>query len=165
VARGTNLAAAGGFIGDLGDLFATVESDGYDVNGLVAARSVKGWLRQARDTTGQRLSEVTPTSVDGVDVEYPLRGLWPTGLSAAELIAGDFTQGLIGIRKDLTYKVLTEAVIQDNTGTIIYNLPQQDMVALRVVARFAFQVPNPINRDQPTEGSRYPFGVLRSPAA
>jgi HK97 family phage major capsid protein len=165
VARGTNAAAAGGFVGDLGDLFATVESDGYDVNGLVAARSVKGRLRQARDTTGQRLSEVTPTAVDGVEVEYPLRGLWPTGLSAAELIAGDFTQGLIGIRKDLTYKVLTEAVIQDNTGTIIYNLPQQDMVALRVVARFAFQVPNPINRDQPTEGSRYPFGVLRSPAA
>jgi hypothetical protein len=35
------------------------------------------------------------------------------------------------------------------------------MVAMRVVARYAFQVPNPLSRIQPTEANRYPFGVLR----
>ena len=39
--------------------------------------------------------------------------------------------------------MLTEGVIQDGTGAIQYNLPQQDMVALRVVARYAFAVGNP----------------------
>lgn len=165
VARGTATAANGGLAGDLSDLYASIEADGYDVNGLVAARTLKGRLRNTRATDGQSLNGFSTNDVYGVTPSYPMRGLWPTGLSAAEAVAGDFTQGIIGIRQDITYKVLTEAVIQDNTGAIIYNLAQQDMVALRVVFRSAFQVPNPINWDQTTEASRYPFGVLRSPAA
>lgn len=167
VARGTNAAAAGGILGDVSDVFSTVEADGYDVNFLMAVRTMKGRLRQARTTTGERLMEVGAggASLDGMTVAYPMRGLWPTGLSAAELIAGDASQSIVGVRRDYTYKVLDQAVIQDNTGAIIYNLAQQDMVALRVLARYAWQVPNPINYDQATEGDRYPFAVLRSPAA
>ncbi len=56
-------------------------------------------------------------------------------------------------------------MIQDNAGVIIYNAYQQDLTLLRVTFRVGFQISNPINRSQPTEGSRYPFAVLRSPAA
>jgi hypothetical protein len=59
--------------------------------------------------------------------------------------------------------MLTESTIYDNNGDVQYALAQQDMVAMRIVARFAFQVANVINRDQPTEGSRYPFGILQAP--
>lgn len=164
-ARGTNAAAAGGIAQDISEAFSLVEADGFDVNGVVANRTYRGRLRGARDANGVRLDEVNPNDVYGVNVTYPLRGLWPTGLSAAEMIAGDYTQAIMAVRQDITYKVLDQAVIQDNTGAIVYNLAQQDMVALRVVFRCAFQVPNPINRDQPTEGNRYPFVVVRSPAA
>lgn len=165
VARGTNAAAAGGVAGDLSDTIATVEADGFDPNGIIATRTLRARLRAARDTTGQQLSEVTPTEAWGTAIRYPLRGMWPTGLSAVEAIVGDFSEGIIGRRMDITYKILTEAVIQDGSGAIVYNLPQQDMVAMRAVARFAWQVPNPINLDQPTEANRYPFAVLRSPAS
>jgi hypothetical protein len=35
-----------------------------------------------------------------------------------------------------------------------------EMVALKVLIRVAWQVPNPINRLQETEANRYPFAVL-----
>jgi HK97 family phage major capsid protein len=162
--RGTNNAAAGGIAQDISNLFGLVEADGYDVSMALANRAYKGRLRGARDSTGVKLDEVTPTSAYGVDILYPMRGLWPaTGDSDAELIVGDASEAILGVRQDITYKVLDQAVIQDQSGAIIYNLAQQDMVALRVVARFAWQVANVINRDQPVEASRYPFGVMRSP--
>jgi hypothetical protein len=64
------------------------------------------------------------------------------------------------MRKDITWKLLTEAVIQDSSGNILVNLAQQDAVALRAVMRVAWQVPNPINHLQPDENERYPFAVL-----
>lgn len=164
VARGTNNTAAGGIAQDISDLFATVEADGYDVSGIVANRSYRGRLRSVRNADGDRLPEVNSTEAWGIAIQYPMRGLWPTGVSAAELIAGDFSEGMIGIRSDFTYKVLDQAVIQDNLGAIVYNLAQQDMVALRVTFRCAFQVANVLNRDQPVEANRYPWAVLRSPA-
>jgi len=166
-------AAAGGIMGDIGNAFTPVEADGFDVNGVIAARTLKGKIRAARSTVGEQLAEPAEgTGVAGqapvdqaysVPIRYPMRGMWPTGTGAVEAIVGDFTQGLIGVRSDLSFKVLDQAVITDGSGVIQFNLAQQDMVAVRVTARFAFQVPNPLTYDQPTQASRYPFGVLKQP--
>ena len=163
VVGGTAPPEEGGVYGDVSDLFATVEEDGYDVNGLVAHRKYKGMLRSARGTTGEQLGEpstaqIEPASAYGVPINYPLRGLWPAGAGAAEMIAGDFTEGIVAVRQDLTWKLLDQAVIQDNAGVIQYNLAQQDMVAMRVVARFAWQV-----KATPTPeavAGAYPFAVM-----
>ena len=165
VARGTATQANGGLAEDINQVMGRVEADGYDVNGFVAARAFRSRLRGVRATDGQKLLDISTGELEGSPVRYGMSGLWPTGLSAAELIAGDFTQGIVGVRQDITYKLLSEAVIQDNTGAIIYNLAQQDMVALRIKARLAFAVPNPINYSQGTAANRYPFAVLRSPAS
>jgi len=163
----------GGIMGDIGNAFSPVEADGFDVNGILANRTIKAKIRSARSTTGEQLAEPGEGTGDaserpndaayGVPIRYPMRGLWPTGTAAVEAIVGDFTQGLLGVRQDLTFKVLDQAVITDGAGAIQFNLAQQDMVAVRVTARFAFQVPNPITYDQPTQASRYPFGVLKAP--
>ena len=50
---------------------------------------------------------------------------------------------MLGIRQDMTYKLLDQAVITDDTGKVIYNLPQQDMLALRVTFRAAFAIAEP----------------------
>lgn len=164
VARGTNANTAGGIVGDFSDLYGTVEADGYDPDTLIANRTLKGRLRNARSSAGEGLDDAFVEDLRGA-MMFPMRGLWPTGLSAAEAVAMQRDQFVIGVRQDFTYKLLDQAVIQDNTGAIIYNLAQQDMVAMRVTFRVGWQVANVINYDQATEASRYPAGVLRSPAA
>lgn len=163
--RGTNNAAAGGIAGDISDLMGKVEADGFDVNGFVASRTYRGRLRQARDNNGQRLMDIEGNvdSVEGVPVVYALRGQWPSGSGSAELFAGDFAESIVGVRQDFTYKILDQAVLTDGSGNIVFNLAQQDMVAMRLVFRVAWQVSNALNYDQPTEGSRYPFAALLTP--
>jgi len=165
VNRGTNAAAAGGIAGDFSDLFGTMEADGYDPSGIATITGYKARFRNARSTQGERLADMNPegNSINGVPITYPMRGLWPTGSGAAEAVALDQSEFMLGVRQDLSYKVLDQAVITDAAGLVIYNLPQQDMVALRVVARFAWQVANVINYDQTSEAARYPAAVLRAP--
>lgn len=165
-ARGTNNAAAGGLAQDISDLIGTLEADGYRATGAVGNITLRGRLRSVRSTTGDPLQgQVSQESIFGTNVMYPMEGLWPTGLSAAELVVGGFNNLVIGVRRDMTYKLITEGVITDGSGAIIYNLPQQDMVALRLVFRMGWEVSNPINYQEGTEASRYPFAVLRSPAS
>lgn len=165
-AAGTNNQAAGGYAADWSALFGMVEADGYDPDGVIANRVWRARLRARFDSTGNQIvnQDVSATSIYGVEgdrLAYPMRGMWtPPAGGVVTAIAGDFSQGLLAVRQDITYKMLDQAVITDDTGAVIFNLAQQDMVAMRVVARFAWAVPNPLNRDQATEASRYPFGVM-----
>jgi len=160
-------AAAGGFFGDIDATIETVETDGFDVSGFVASRSTKGKLRAARNAQGDRLDANRVngplTEIDGNPISYPMRGLFPAGGAAGSnvrLFAGDFSQFVVGVRQDITMKVLTEAVIQDNTGAIVYNLAQQDMTAVRLTFRVGWQVSNLINYDAPDAATRYPVARL-----
>jgi HK97 family phage major capsid protein len=148
---------------------AKVEEDGFMVSGHIAPMALRGRLRGLRDDSGQpifhrsgdngqNMQADSRWELDGEPILFPRNG----AMNAASVLdfAGDWNQLVYAIRQDITWKVLDQAVIQDNTGAIIYNLPQQDMVALRAVIRLAWQVPNPINRLQSTEANRYPFAVL-----
>jgi HK97 family phage major capsid protein len=144
-------------------LFMTVEADGYSVTGSVAHISMKGKLRNARDADGNpifRSGMTGPTaySLDGSPIYFPDDGSIVPASSL--LISGQWSQLVYSMRKDVTYKILDQAVIQDGAGNIIYNLAQQDMVALRAVMRLGFALPNPINRMNTNAATRYPFGVL-----
>lgn len=149
------LAAAGGINDDIDETIGLLEVDGFDPTGIVASTGLRGKARRARDADGNRLMGWASNyaEYDGLPVAYPMRGLWPSGTRA---LMGAWDEFVVGVRQDISYKLLDQAVITDNTGQIVFNLPQQDMVALRVTARFGWQVRNLINHDQPTEASRYP---------
>lgn len=160
-------AAAGGFMGDVDAMIALLEADGYDATGFLAARSAKGKFRAARSTTGDQLDRGRIAGdlgeFDGLPIVYPMRGLWPAGGGAGtnvRMFALDREEFVIGIRKDITMDVSTDGVIQDDTGAIVYNLFQQDMVAARFTFRVGWQVANTINYDQSVEASRYPAASL-----
>lgn len=185
----TNIVAAAGNagnslkLGDVGDLYddimgygstqagliALVEEDGYLPTGYVAGVSMRGRLRGLRDSVsglpifrpaieGMRAG-TAPYTIDGMPAYFPMNGGFDE--DEALMVAGDWSKLVYSFRTDLTYKVLDQAVIQDpDTGAIVYNLAQQDMVALRCYMRWGWQVPNPVNRLQTSEVNRYPFAVL-----
>lgn len=157
VELGTATAATGGVSGDLNALFALVEKKGLDVNGIYADRALRPFLRGATDTTGQPLSSTALNEAFGVPITYGGGGLWPANVLA---IAGDFTKGVIAVRQDVTFKVITEGVITDGAGAVVLNLPQQDSIALRVVARFGFATVNPINYVESDDDARRAWSVL-----
>ena len=162
-ARDTATAVAGGLAEDFNQLMGLVENDGYEVNGAIARTGLRVRIRGARDSTGQKLMDVQNNTLEGAALQFVMNGLWPvsgSGVTGADAIVGDFNQGIIGVRRDLEMKFLSEAVIQNPDGSIALNLAQQDAVALRVKARYAWQIANPINYDQPNPAVRYPFGVL-----
>lgn len=156
-------AILGETAGGTDGMFMTLEADGFMVTGSIAHPSMKGKLRNVRDTEGMPIFrtgmvEATQYMLDGSPIFFPTDG--SISAASALMISGQWDQLVYAIRQDITYKVLDQAVIQDNAGSIVYNLAQQDMVALRAVIRLGFALPNPINRMQGTEASRYPFAVL-----
>ena len=143
-------------------LFGLVEEDGFMVTGSIAHLTMKRKLRNVRDANGglifsTNMQQAGQYLLDGAPILFPTNGaISETYL----LISGQWNQLVYAMRQDITYKILTEAVIQDAAGNIIYNLAQQDMIALRAVMRLGFALPNPINRVQTTEASRFPFAYM-----
>ncbi len=144
-----------GLYSDINDTMTKVEESGYNVSGLLGGVGLKGKFRMMTDKNGQPLNT---TEIGSLTRTFVDNGTWDK--DAATLIAGDFSQAVYAIRNDITYKVLTEAVIQDPTdGSIMYNLAQDDMVALRVTMRLGWEIPNPVNALNET-ATRFPFAAL-----
>lgn len=156
IAVGANVEeTANGLYSDINDTMVKVEESGYNVSGLLGGVSLKGKFRMMTDKNGQPLNT---TEIGSLSRTFVDNGTWDK--DKATLIAGDFSQAVYSIRNDITYKVLTEAVIQDpSTGEILYNLAQDDMVALRVTMRLGWEIPNPVNAENETE-TRFPFAAL-----
>lgn len=145
----------------INDAMVKVEESGYNPTGIIGGVDVKGKFRMMLDTSGQ---PIKGTEIDELPKAYIDNGAWDK--TKAQMIVGDFTQAVYSIRQDITYKLLTEAVIQDpSTGDIKYNLAQEDMVALRVVMRLGWEIPNPINALQPDESVRFPFAAIQAASA
>jgi hypothetical protein len=143
--------------------FMLVEADGYGVSGCLADIAMKGKLRNLRDTDGNPIFKTTtqspaPFELDGAPLYFPTDGSMVGATS--RLVAGDWKQLVWSMRQDMTYKIETSGVINDAAGNIVYNLFQQDMVALRAVMRLGFALPNPINRMGGGAATQFPFATL-----
>jgi HK97 family phage major capsid protein len=157
-------ALMGETVGGAAGLLGLLEQDGFIATGHIGHTSLMTKLRNCRDAEGNPIFrsnsvlEKTTYSLDGAPMVFPLNGSIDS--SQALNIAGQWSQLVYAMRKDITYKVLDQAVIQDSAGNIIYNLAQQDMVALRAVMRLGFALPNPVNRVNTNSSTRYPFSAL-----
>ena len=133
-----------------GGVFSKVEEQGCNVTGVIAGLGMKSTLRGLRSNDGvpifsTSVQGATQYALDGSPMYFPANGAFDS--SVAQLIAGDFSQAVYAIRQDITVKILDQGVIQNpTTKEITYNLAQQDMVALRVVFRMGWAMPNPATR-------------------
>ncbi|MCI2161300.1 MAG: phage major capsid protein [Oscillospiraceae bacterium] len=129
-----------------GGLISKVEDTGHMVNGIIASVKTRSALRGIKDTNGHPLfmsdmKAATPYTLDGTPISFPVNGSFDN--SVALMVAGDWSQAVYAMRQDITVKILDQGVIQDPaTKEIVYNLAQQDMIALRVVMRLGWALPN-----------------------
>jgi HK97 family phage major capsid protein len=152
----------------LGDQLANT---GYTVNGFVARPGLNWKLAGIRSEQGIPIFQMNMNeSPNGALYGYKLsmidNGSWDAGKS--QIIAGDFSKAVIGMRTDMSFKLFDQAVISDDNGVVVMNLMQQDAVAMRLVVRLAYATANPVTILAPSstiDGAgntvmRWPFGSV-----
>lgn len=147
---------------EVAELNQMIAEDGGNANGyavapgfpwrLVRLRSVDGIPIYAPPAAGQ------PGTLYGAPLPQVQNGGWFP--SVASLIAGDWSKAILGVRQEMQARIFTEGVISNDSGQVVHNLMQQDTTAMRFVARFAWQIANPINPVNTNSSTRSYFGVL-----
>lgn len=173
VAAGNAIVAGSSGSTDFGQDVARVgeliAQDGFSVTGFAARPGLKWKLVGLRSQDGIPIYQpnmqdgMGPGTLYGYPITEVTNGSWDS--TEAELIAGDWSKAIIGMRQDVTWKLFTEGVISDAEGKVVLNLMQQDSVALRVTMRVAFATSNPVTRLAAAEEARYPFGVVQAETA
>jgi len=149
-------------------VISKVEEDGYMATGVISGMGMRAKLRGLKTEYGQPIFKTdmqgsTQYALDGAPMYFPDNGSFDN--SVCQMIVGDFKRAVYAIRQDITVKILDQGVIQNpTTKEIVYNLAQQDMIALRVVFRMGWALPNPATRiDEDRMGC--PFAYLEPATA
>ena len=153
---------AGQLVADLGLKMA--RSAGANISGLIAEAGTSWELDRIRDADRRPIYDGVAGALRGVPFDELKNGAWSsvgTGDTAIPLIGVDWSQVYVGIRQDITVKMLDQAVISDAAGKVIFNLAQQDAKALRIVFRVGYQAVMPVNHQQTDAAKRFPAGVIR----
>lgn len=138
VLEGSKIAGTGKLDIDISNAMTKVEESDLIVNSIVAPTSVKGTLRNLRDSNGNAIAVtggITGTSIYNTPIHIPVTSVWDK--SKADILLGDFTRAMIGTRSDITYEVLDQATV----GGI--NLAERDLLAVKCTMRFGFNVIDP----------------------
>lgn len=149
--------------GDISAVMGLLEEDGRNPSGFMVDPTLKMQLRDLRDNQNRPifndpLTAGTPASLYGLPINYVWNNTFRP--QVAPLIAGVMDEARYSIRSDFRYKLITEGVITDEDNNVVFNLPQQDMVALRIVMRLGWAVPNPIHKMASDRSQSWPFAVL-----
>ena len=165
---------------DVNNVLAALEADGYPPMQIAMIQSLRSAFRGLRSTTNEFIFQPNEPgaantafgtgagATEGRIFDIPaisvLNGVFEdaAGSGIAKLIVGDWSQGMLGVRQDVTVSFSNSAVIQNDAGDIVFNAYQQDMVLARFVSRFGWAVPNPTNRTNSTTAPRWPWATLRA---
>lgn len=160
------------FYNAVNDAMEKVENSGYVPTAILGGPSLNSAFRKT-------ITELGVLAGDQGEIGALPRHIDLTGgfnQSSAFAIVGDFRYLVYSFREEMEMRLLEEATLVDPaTGSTLYNLAQQDMVAFRFTMRLAAAIPNPVNRvsGQLNSGSTnivasaaaYPFAIITKTAA
>jgi HK97 family phage major capsid protein len=134
------------------DAMAMVEATGLMPTGDAATPAVRSGLRSMRTTTGEPL--YMPSLQVGT-----LGTLWglPIAFTPAwsdntvDLITGDWTKLVIGVRSDMRFEFSRDGVIADDTGKVIVSAFQDDSVLARIYMRLGAVIGKPVTPLGPSQ--------------
>jgi HK97 family phage major capsid protein len=146
-----------------GGTLEQIEDAGFEITGHVANMSIRAKMRSATDAGGapngfwvKDPAARTKYAIDGEAVMFPKTGALDRSTTLD--LMGQWDQMVYSMRKDMTFKVLDQASIHDESDNLVANLAQDDGIALRVIMRMGWQLPAPISGytgDEP-----FPFSAL-----
>ena len=132
---------------------STIEGNGYTPTGVILAHDARAVLRNARQAveTASPLfqpfnSASAPGDIYGLPLRYTTNLQTFAGAAAAGRVVGvvgDFSQAVLGIRKDITMSLSDQATV--DVGGTLHHLWQQNKVAARWEMRVGF-VAHDLNR-------------------
>lgn len=146
VLEGSQITNTGKLDIDISDAMSKVEENDLIVNSIVGPTSIKGTLRNLRDSNGNAIAVTggitgatnpgtSDVQVYNTPVHIPVTSVWDK--TKASILLGDFTRAMIGTRSGITYEVLDQATV----GGI--NLAERDLLAVKCTMRFGFNVIDP----------------------
>ena len=159
------------FYNAVNDAMEKVENSGYVPTAILGGPSLNSAFRKT-------ITELGVLAGDQGEIGALPRHIDLTGgfnQTSAFAIVGDFRYLVYSFREEMEMRLLSEATLVDpSTGSALYNLAQQDMVAFRFTMRLAAAIPNPVNRvsgqldsgssNLVASSSAYPFAIITKTA-
>jgi HK97 family phage major capsid protein len=131
---------------------AMVEATGLIPTGDAAKVSTRASLRGLRDANGNPIY-LPSLQQGGVDTLYGIPIAFTLGWTddTVDLITGDWTKLVVGIRSDIRFEFSTQGVIADDTGKVVVSAFQDDTVLARMWMRIGAVIGQPVGPAGPTE--------------
>lgn len=150
---------------------SVVEQSGLLPTGHAAGARAKPALRMMRDENGNlvylpSLTQGAPDTLFGLPISFS-QGF--DGGTTAELLTGDWTKLVVGVRTDIRYELSTDGVLTDGAGVVTANAFQDDLTLMRVYMRVGAAIGIPVNRagdpTKPFALAEFTPGLAGEPAA
>ena len=163
VGAAQNVANGDDAVDGVNRAMSLVEADGLAVTGHAADLVVKGRLRGVRDETGalllgtEQVGRTARPTLYGVQIAYnPFTQL---GVGAPDFITGAWEYLIIGVRQNIRFKLDPSGVILGSTTANSVSGFQDNVVPMKVWARFGCTIVSPPTVRRPA-GSR-PFAKVK----
>lgn len=124
---------------DISDVMAEIEDKNLDPNGFAGHYGLKRELRNLRDANGNQLAVMgmKENSLYDLPLTFVRNGAFDK--TKAELLCGDWSKSIVGIREGIEFEILKEATLQSVTmgdGKPL-SLAENDMIAIKATMRLA----------------------------